>query len=140
MYQVIPQSLRSKICRHFSIINQRELERYLSVLTKYRNTCAHGDRLFTYKTVDQILDTPLHAKLHIPRRGNQFIYGKQDFFAVVIAFRYLLPAEDFHIFKRRLARLIDKANRSITHVSEAKLLHCMGFPLNWKDITRYRLN
>ncbi len=35
MYNVLPQSLRSKICRHFPAVNQRQLERYLSVLTKY---------------------------------------------------------------------------------------------------------
>ena len=68
------------------MVNQKQLERFLSVLTKYRNVCAHSDRLFTYRTVDQILDTPLHAKLNIPRQGNQYIYGKQDLFAVVIAF------------------------------------------------------
>lgn len=99
MYNVLPQSLRTKICRHFPNVNQRQLERYLSVLTKYRNACAHGDRLFTYKTVDQILDTPLHAKLKILRKGNQYIYGEQDLFAVVIAFRYLLPKEDFLCLK-----------------------------------------
>lgn len=90
MYNVLEQSLRSKICRHFPSVNQRQLERFLSVLTKYRNVCAHGDRLFSYRTVDQILDTPLHSKLNIPQQGNQFIYGKQDLFAVVIAFR-LIP-------------------------------------------------
>lgn len=31
MYNVLPQSLRSKICRHFPPINQRQLERFLSV-------------------------------------------------------------------------------------------------------------
>ena len=46
MYNVLAQSLRSKICRHFPNVNQRQLERFLSVLTKYRNVCAHGDRLF----------------------------------------------------------------------------------------------
>ena len=140
MYQVLPQSLRSKICRHFNMVNQRELERYLSVLTKYRNACAHGDRLFTYKTVDQILDTSLHAKLNIPRQGNQFIYGKQDLFAVVIAFRYLLPKQDFIIFKSRLSREIGKVNKKLSHIPELDLLEQMGFPPNWKNITRYRLN
>ena len=95
MYKVLPQPLRSKICRHFPAVHQKQLERFLSVLTKYRNVCAHNDRLFTYRTVDQILDTSLHAKMALPKRGNQYMYGKQDLFAVVIAFRYLLPKENF---------------------------------------------
>lgn len=79
MYNVLAQSLRSKICRHFPNVNQRQLERFLSVLTKYRNVCAHGDKFFSYRTVDQILDTPLHSKLSIPQQGN---------IATSIAFEY----------------------------------------------------
>lgn len=139
MYNVLPQSLRSKICRHFPPINQRQLERFLSVLTKYRNVCAHSDRLLTFKTRDQILDTPLHAKLEIPRHGNQYIYGKQDLFAVVIAFRYLLINEDFKAFKRKLVLKIGKLDKQLIHISESELLMQMGFPNNWKNITRFRL-
>lgn len=139
MYNVLPQSLRSKVCRHFPSVNQRQLERFLSVLTKYRNVCAHSDRLFTYKTIDQILDTPLHAKLGIPKQGNQYIYGKQDLFAVVIAFRYLLPKEDFTNFKRKLIREIGKLNKRLVHITEKELLEQMGFPEKWRNIARYRL-
>ena len=139
MYNVLEQSLRSKICRHFPNVNQRQLERFLSVLTKYRNVCAHGDRLFSYRTVDQILDTPLHSKLNTPQQGNQFIYGKQDLFAVVIAFRYLLPKDDFLVFKRKLFLEISRVNKNLLHITEDDLLERMGFPQNWKQISRYRL-
>lgn len=140
MYNVLEQSLRSKICRHFQNVNQKQLERFLSVLTKYRNVCAHSDRLFSYRTVDQILDTPLHLKLNIPKQGNQFIYGKQDLFSVVIAFRYLLPKEDFLTFKRGLIHEISKTNKNLVHITENELLKQMGFPLNWKNISRYKVN
>lgn len=140
MYNVLEQSLRSKICRHFQNVNQKQLERFLSVLTKYRNVCAHSDRLFSYRTIDQILDTPLHLKLNIPKQGNQFIYGKQDLFSVVIAFRYLLPKEDFLTFKRGLIHEISKTNKNLVHITENELLKQMGFPLNWKNISRYKVN
>ena len=139
MYEVLPQSLRAKVCKHFPSVNQKQLGRYLSVLTKYRNACAHGDRLFTYKTVDQILDTPLHAKLTIPQKGNQYVYGKQDLFSVVIAFRYLLPNKEFIAFKKRLVQEVGKLNKKLVHITEQELLEQMGFPPNWKNITRYRL-
>lgn len=139
MYNVLAQSLRSKICRHFPNVNQRQLERFLSVLTKYRNVCAHGDKLFSYCTVDQILDTPLHSKLNIPQQGNQYIYGKQDLFAVVIAFRYLLPKEDFLEFKKKLTLEISRANKNLVQITENELLKHMGFPQNWRNITRYQL-
>ncbi len=102
MYKVFPQTLRSKICKNFDYVNQRQMEQFLSVLTKFRNVCAHGERLFTYRTIDNISDLPLHQKMSIPKRGIQYVYGKNDLFAVVIAFRYLLSTEDFSAFKQKL--------------------------------------
>ncbi len=139
MYQVFPQSLQSKICKNFDVINRRQMEQFLSVLTKFRNVCAHGERLFTYKTIDAIADLPIHKKLNIPLDGEQYRYGKRDLFAVVIAFRYLLSPKDFLFFKKKLIRHIGYANNSIIHISEIELLHQMGFPTNWNYITRYRL-
>lgn len=140
MYKVFPQSLQSKVCKNFGIINRRQMEQFLSVLTKFRNVCAHGERLFTYRTIDNISDLPLHKKLSIPRNGIQYQYGKNDLFAVVIAFRYLIPNKDFQIFKRKLCTLIDYASKNLVHIDHIELLSRMGFPPNWNNISRYRLN
>ncbi len=53
-------------------------------------------------------------------------------FAVVIAFRYLLPGKDFLEFKRKLIKEIDRVNREVEHISEVELLNKMGFSENWK--------
>lgn len=139
MYQVFPQTLQSELCKNFGIINRRQMEQFLSVLTKFRNVCAHGERLFTYRTMDNISVLPLHRKLSIPMHGIQYQYGKKDLFAVVIAFGYLIPAGDFRTFKGKLSRLIDNVSQELTHLDNTELLERMGFPPNWKDITRYRL-
>ena len=94
------KSLKSKVSKNFEPLNQHQMEQFLSVLTKYRNVCAHGERLFTYRTVDAIADTPLHKKLSLPQSGNQYEKGKQDLFAVVIAFRYILPGKDLPEFPK----------------------------------------
>ena len=140
MFRVFPQSLKSKVSKNFEPLNQHQMEQFLSVLTKYRNVCAHGERLFTYRTVDAIADTPLHKKLSLPQSGNQYEKGKQVLFAVVFAFRYILAGKDFLEFKRKLIKEIDRVNREVEHISETELLNKMGFPENWKNITRYHLN
>ena len=58
---------------------------------------------------------------------------------MVIAFKYLLSGKDFLEFKRKLIKEIDRVNREVEHISEAELLNKMGFPKNWKNITRYHL-
>lgn len=139
MYKVFPQSLQSKICKNFSYINQRQMEQFLSVLTKFRNVCAHGERLFTYRTIDNISDLPLHQNLKIPKQGIQYLYGKNDLFAAVIAFRYLLPKEEFSLFKQKLNREITNVTQKLEHITEDELSEHMGFPKNWNNISRCRL-
>ena len=77
--------------------------------------------------------------MKIPKSGNQYLCGKHDLFAVVISFRYLLNKEDFTIFKRKLNYLIKLFARQTTTNKKNKLLHAMGFPENWMNISRYKI-
>jgi abortive infection bacteriophage resistance protein len=138
MFGFLPQSLQSKICRNYPV-NTTQMEQVLIVLTKYRNACAHGERLFFYTTRDDIPDFPLHRKLGISKRGAQYIYGKHDLFAVVIALRYLLPSEKFLELKKILSKLITAFTSDCAMFAESQLLHSMGFPLNWNKITKYKM-
>ena len=107
-YSFLSSQVKSKVSQNFEFANERQLEQYLKVLVLYRNVCAHNERLFSHKVYSEVPDTILHQKLAIPKNGNQYVMGKKDLFGVVIAFRYLLPREDFLSFKRELARAIDK--------------------------------
>lgn len=139
MYSFLQPGMRSKIARNYTHVNDRELEQYLKVLVLYRNVCAHNERLYSHKVYSEIPDTPLHSKLGITKTGTQYDMGKKDLFGVVIAFRYLLPAEDFRAFKANLDKLIKRYLRKSSRISESELLQAMGFPQNWKNITRYRI-
>ena len=139
MYQCFTQDLQVKISKNYDNVNEKELVQYLKVLTKFRNVCAHNDRLFSYTTKDDIPDTTLHAKLGIARKGAQYVCGKKDLFSVVIAFRYLLQKDEFTAFKSALGRTIDRFVTKTTHVTHNELLHDMGFPVNWKKISSYRV-
>ena len=37
MYQVFPQSLQTKVCKNFENVNRKQMQQFLSVLTKFRN-------------------------------------------------------------------------------------------------------
>lgn len=139
IYSFLPFQIQSDISHNFIHVNEKALEQYLRSLVLYRNVCAHNERLFSHKIYSDIPDTPLHNKLKIPRSGTQFSMGKRDLFSIVIAFRYLLSKNDFKIFKLNLSKLIDKYIKSTSCISEQKLLYLMGFPQNWKDISKYKL-
>lgn len=138
-YALLPFQLQSSISKNFPGINEKNLERYMKILTLFRNVCAHNERLYSFRTQIDFPDTVLHQKLNIPKKGNQYISGKRDLFGLVIAFRYLLPKQDFLQFKCSLIYIINIYIKSSGLIKEASLLNMMGFPENWKSITRYHI-
>ena len=134
-YSYTTQNLKVKVSKNFGGVNERQLEQYLSVIAKFRNVCAHNERLYSYQTRNDIPDTAIHQKLGIPKNGTQYRCGKRDLFAVVIAFRYLLPNDSFRKFKASLSRILKHYLKSGA-MSEADLYRYMGFPDNWGTISR----
>ena len=138
MYALSQSKIQAVISKEFVGVREKQLGSMLEVLTKFRNVCAHNERLFSYNTKNDISDLPLHKKMQIPQNGQQYIYGKHDYFALVLSFRYLLPNKDFLTYKAQLAKLIDKADRENRQLAGTDLLWLMGFPENWKKITAYK--
>ena len=102
MYSLLPFSLQSAVAQEYPHVNEKELEQFLRCLTFYRNVCAHNECLYCFSSRRDIPDTNLHRKLNIPKTGTQYTQGKRDYFALVIAFRYLLSDDSFKKFKKAL--------------------------------------
>lgn len=139
MYSFMLPSIKSKISIHYDNITEKELIQYLKVLTIFRNICAHNERLFSFETRFEIPDTALHKKMRISKKGTQYLYGKHDMFALLIAFRYLLDKEEFNVLKKELIKLFNTFSTTTSATQKNKLLQAMHFPSNWLDITRYKL-
>ena len=138
MYEYSQPQVKSAVSIEFEGINEQQLKQLLEVLTDFRNVCAHNERLFTHRCAKHdIPDLPLHQKLSIPKNGQEYIYGKRDYFSVVLAFRYLLPHEDFLAFKRQLSKLLDNAAEQNGKIPMPDLFRMMGMPANWKRVTAY---
>ncbi len=139
MYSFLNSSMKSRISKQYKNVSEKELSQFLKLLTHYRNLCAHNERLFSFKSRYAIPDTILHKKMNIPQLGKQYILGKHDLFAVIISFRYLLPREDFLIFKKKLNQLIKNFSQKTDSYKKDKLLSAMGLPKNWTNISKYKL-
>lgn len=138
MYQYMPNDIQYKISQKFSHVTERELHQFITVVARCRNTCAHGERLFSFHIRENIPDTTLHHKLAIKQKKGQYILGKQDLFAVVIALCYLIENKEFRRFKLKLSKLMMKVLKECPHISREQLLKEMGFPENWENITKYK--
>lgn len=139
MYEFMKPAVQSDISKSFLGVNERELLQYLKVLTSFRNKCAHGERIYSSRSHTAIPDTVIHRKLDIPKRGDEYSQGKTDVFAVVIAFRYLLSKDEFEKCKKELIKIISRFHKKSASSDINALMERMGFPLNWKKITMYRI-
>ena len=110
------------------------LQIYLSLLSNYRNLCAHEDILYDHRTQRTIPDTVYHYKLNIDMTDDEYNYGKNDLFALVIIMRQMLTDEEFRELIFELGYEVDVLDGKVDVIPINALLNRIGFPDNWRDI------
>lgn len=134
MYGCLKPSVKAAIAKQYEYVNERQLEQMTAVCVLYRNVCAHGERLFDHRVRVDVPDMPPHEGLSLPKKGNQYRYGKRDLFGVVVSLRYLLPEGEFSSFLNGLDSLLLSFSKSCKAVPYEELLCLMGFPINWQKV------
>ena len=115
-------------------LDSETLNNYLVLLSNYRNLCAHEDIVFENKTQRTIADTKYHRMLKIPVTNDEYIYGKNDVFALVIVMRQMLKPDEFKNMALEIDHAFKNLELNIKSVPMAKIYDRMGFPTNWEDI------
>ena len=131
MYSFSTEKLQSKVAREFENIYNVHLNSMLNVLSKFRNVCAHGERLYNYKTRKSIKSLPAHSKL-----SRYSPSGKNDLFNVFICLKYLSSPEDFQVTAIQLQKILESTTPHLGGEYMSKVLSEMGFPKNWEDIIK----
>ena len=108
---------------------------YLPILSNYRNLCAHEDILYNYKTQKSIPDTKYHEILNIPKQDGEYIYGKNDLFAVIIILKKMLSKSEFKLLINEINYELDVLEGKLKVIKIDKLLDSIGFPTNFREIS-----
>lgn len=135
LYTILKPEDQNDIARVFAVSTD-DLLVYLPVLANYRNLCAHEDILYDHKTQRVIEDTKYHNLLNIPKMDGEYIYGKEDLFALVIILKYMLRKDEFTLLINELSYEIDILAGKLHVISIDKVLDRIGFPKNYKEIAR----
>ncbi len=135
-YSILKLEDQKNIAEFFHV-KADELLIWLPILANYRNLCAHEDLLYDHKAQRAISDTIYHSKLEIPKRDGEYIYGKDDLYALVIILKSLLRADDFYLLMENLDYEINLLSSKLKSISIEKVLDYMGFPINYKEIVRF---
>jgi len=107
---------------------------FLNMLANYRNVCAHEDILFDNRTQMRILDNVYHVKLNIQNEEEEYIYGKNDLFSLVIILKYMLSEEEFRHLVYEIDYEIALLDGKVDVIPVEKILNRIGFPNNWRQI------
>lgn len=136
-YRLMKQKERIFVSMNYKI-NEKVLSSLLNILSKTRNLCAHGERLYNYEfpTYTGINDTIYHEKLNLLKENNRYIIGKNDLYAVVIALKLLLNKEDYNQFHHKLFNIIMGIKPKLKTITLNDLLTSLQFPENWYDILK----
>lgn len=132
-YSLMQQQERQEIAKIFRI-GDAELESFLFYLSKIRNFCAHGNRLYCFTSKNPIPTVALHSTLGLSMNANnQYIQGKNDLFATMLIFKILLSKNVFKILVKNVNHELDNLRKNLSVLSEQDVLDAMGFPVDWKE-------
>lgn len=111
-----------------------DLVTYLPILSNYRNLCAHEEILFDHRIQKGITNTKFHEKMDIPKVNGEYIYGKNDLFALLIILKQMLREDDFRAMIKEIDYELNLLSGKLVSISIGKIMDKMGFPSNYLDI------
>ena len=133
MFSILKPMDKSSIASVYKI-EPDEMEMYLPILANYSNLCAHEDIVFNHFTQRIIPDTKYHSMLQIDKTNNEYIYGKNDIFALIIILKRLLTKVDFKMMMNEINYEFDRLCGKLHVIKIDDVINAMGFPPNYKDI------
>lgn len=133
LYSILKPEDKLAISEYYDL-DVETLGIYIGLLSNYRNLCAHEDIVYDHKTQKEIPDTKYHRLLGIPTMNDEYQYGKNDIFTVVIMFKKMLNDSDFIDFINEVSYELNLLDGRVDVIAQSKILDRMGFPDNWENI------
>lgn len=134
LYSILKPEDKLLIAEYYNL-DVETLGIYIGLLSNYRNLCAHEDIVYDHKTQKEIPDTRYHRILDIPTMNDEYEYGKNDIYAVIIMLKQVLDERDFGSFIGEVSYELSLLDGRVEVIPQRKILDRMGFPENWEDIT-----
>ena len=133
LYSILKPEDKLSIAEFYNL-DVETLGIYIGLLSNYRNLCAHEDIVYDHKTQKVIPDTIYHRDLNIPLVNDEYEYGRNDIFSVVIMLKFMLKDSDFRDFVNEVSYELDLLDGRVDSIPQSKILDIMGFVPNWKEI------
>lgn len=133
LFMILKPEDQKEIAKYYKM-DAYDMTVFLPIMSNYRNLCAHEDIVFDHKTERVIPDTEYHKKLNIFKMDEEYIYGKNDIFSVIIIFKILLSDDEFRLMLREFEFEFKKLDAEIDSIPVEKILDTMGIPKNYMEL------
>lgn len=133
LYSILKDEDKVSIANVYNV-DTETLSIYLSILSNFRNLCAHEDILYDHRTQRTIPDCKYHYLMNIDMTNDDYNYGKNDLFAVIIIMKTMLSDVEFRDFINEIGYEMDILEGKINSVPIDNILNKIGFPTNWREI------
>lgn len=131
---------RQAIAKEYGI-HEDEMRACLKYMSRFRNICAHEDKLFDKIQDDRtkIPSNRYHAALKIPKdKTGTYCYGIKDVFALLICLKIFLPENkkrgEFSSTVKEIDNALERLNKKLKTITIDKVTEKMGFPKNWHNL------
>ena len=135
MFSILKKEDQNEICKIYDL-GVEDFLIYLPMLANYRNLCAHEDILYENKTQKEINDTIYHKLLNIKKDDEVYVYGKHDLFALLIIIKQMIQKEEFKNMTIEIENAVQTLNYNLKSIKIDSVLNRMGFPMNWKELSK----
>lgn len=132
-YDILKIEDKEEIAKAYNL-DTETLRIYLSLLSNFRNVCAHEDILYDHRVQRSIPDCEYHKLLDIQKEEDEYLYGKNDLFSLVIILKYMLTHDEFSLMIDEIKNEVDLLDEKISTVPLNTILNKIGFPSNFYDI------
>lgn len=133
LFSILKKEDQEAIALNYDI-SVESLSNYLPILANYRNLCAHEDIVFENKTQRSIENTIYHKLLKINKIDGEYMYGKNDIFALIIIIKQLITEVEFKNLTEEIKHALENLEYNLNTITIVKVLDRMGFPENWQDL------
>lgn len=131
MYSLQQDSIKSKITKEMPRVRENQLSIMLDILSRYRNVCAHNERLFDFKYKrSRLKTTTIHKHFNLYTDSP----SPSNLFDVMIFLKLLLTKNEFLSFAKEFEDKLQTLSKATNQIQKSLLLRLMGFPQNWKEI------
>ena len=72
--------------------------------------------------------------LGIPKMDDEYIYGKNDLFALLIMMKQMLTEVEYKNMTLEIQHALDNLDMNLHTIEINKILDRMGFPENWNQL------